>query len=315
MIVLEVVLATLTPMLTMFVCILVGFVIKKGNLVPADTGTVISKLEAFILGPALTLSAFLRNCNALTIAQNYQMMLYCIGAFAVEMLIAFPLSRLFYKKGYMRNVYKYCLVIANYGFMGNAIVPAILGQDALFLYMIFTMPMSVLCYSWGLAQLIPGEKGIKGTLKRLFNPAMVAMLIGAVLGLTGASGYIPDFVSAALSNLGACMGPLAMVLTGFVIGGFDVHKLLGDPKVYIVSFIRLILLPGAICLALWALGASKMCVILALFAFGPPLGLNTVVYHAAYGGDTAPGASMAMISTTLCVVTIPLLYSLFSMIL
>lgn len=312
---LKVFLATLTPMLTMFVCILVGFVMKKGNLVPADTGTVISKLEAFVLCPALIISTFLRNCNAAAIAQNAQLMLYCTGVCIAELLIAIPLSRLFYKKGYLRNIYAYCLVVANYGFMGNAIVPVIFGQDALFEYMLFTTPMTILCYSWGLAQLIPGEKGIQGTLKRLFNPTMVSMVLGAVFGLTGAGSYIPGFLTSALSLLGNCMGPLAMILTGFVIGGFRISKLLGDPKVYIVSVIRLILLPGAICLALWALGASKMCVLLSLIAFGTPLGLNTVVYPAAYGSDTAPGASMAMISTTLCVVTIPMLFSLFSIIL
>ena len=36
---------------------------------------------------------------------------------------------------------------------------------------------------------------------------------------------------------------------------------------------------------------------------------------AAYGGDTSTGASMAMISHTLCVITIPLMYALLLMLL
>jgi len=51
-------------------------------------------------------------------------------------------------------------------------------------------------------------------------------------------------------------------------------------------------------------------VLLCMFAFGTPLGLNTVVFPAAHGGDTSTGASMAMISHTLSVLTIPLLYAL-----
>ena len=42
-----------------------------------------------------------------------------------------------------------------------------------------------------------------------------------------------------------------------------------------------------------------------------PMGLNTIVFPAAYGGDTETGASMAMISHTLSVVTIPLMYLVF----
>ena len=49
---------------------------------------------------------------------------------------------------------------------------------------------------------------------------------------------------------------------------------------------------------------------LAFFATAAPLGLNTVVFPKAYGGDPETGASMAMISHTLCVLSIPLMYAL-----
>ena len=49
----------------------------------------------------------------------------------------------------------------------------------------------------------------------------------------------------------------------------------------------------------------------ALIAFATPLGLNTIIYPAAYGGDTKTGASMAMVSHTLSVITIPFMYFVF----
>ena len=101
-----------------------------------------------------------------------------------------------------------------------------------------------------------------------------------------------------------------MILTGFVIGGYDLKKLLTKKRIYLASFLRLILLPALFILILWALGADHEILVLTLFAFGTPLGLNTVVFPAAYGGDTSIGASMAMISHTLCVATIPLMYAL-----
>jgi hypothetical protein len=39
-----------------------------------------------------------------------------------------------------------------------------------------------------------------------------------------------------------------------------------------------------------------------------------VVFPEAYGGDPKTGASMAMISHTMCVVTIPLMYSLLTLV-
>lgn len=63
-------------------------------------------------------------------------------------------------------------------------------------------------------------------------------------------------------------------------------------------------------LGLKALGTNKEIMTLALIAFATPLGLNTIVYPAAYGGDTKTGASMAMISHTMSVITFSLMYLL-----
>ena len=49
---------------------------------------------------------------------------------------------------------------------------------------------------------------------------------------------------------------------------------------------------------------------LTFFATAPALGLNTVIFPEAYGGNPETGASMAMISHSLCVITIPLIYAL-----
>ena len=63
------------------------------------------------------------------------------------------------------------------------------------------------------------------------------------------------------------------------------------------------------------LGADKLTALLAMFGTGAALGLNTVVIPAAYDGDTRTGAAMAMISHVGAVLTIPLLYALFTQIL
>ena len=102
-----------------------------------------------------------------------------------------------------------------------------------------------------------------------------------------------------------------MILAGFVIGGYNFKGLIFNKKVYIATILRLIILPAIIMLALKGIGANDEMMILALIAFATPLGLNTIVYPAAYGGETETGASMTMISHTLSVITIPLMYLLF----
>ncbi len=302
--------ATLSPMLMMFACMVIGFVLNKRKLCPDNTTTVLSKLETYVLWPALTLKTFSEYCTVESLSQNYKLVLYCLLSIAIAIALAYVLSPLFEKKGYNRNVYKYALTFGNFGFMGNAIVPAILGDEALFQYMLFTLPLNVAVNTWGLAILIPQKKKKSNPLKSLLNPPMVAVAIGAVLGLTGASRYVPAFATQTMSALGNCMGPVAMVLTGFVIGNYTFKTLLSDKKVYIASILRLFVFPAAFILLLKLLGADRVALTMCLFGFATPLGLNTVVFPAAYGGDPSTGASMAMISHTACVVTIPVMYAL-----
>ena len=119
------------------------------------------------------------------------------------------------------------------------------------------------------------------------------------------------FILKALDNAGNCQGPVAMVLAGFVIGGYNLKELIVNKKVYIVTLFRLVIIPAVIMILLKLLGINDEKMTLALIAFATPLGLNTIVFPAAYGGDTKTGAAMTVISHTLSVISIPLMYLIF----
>lgn len=311
---------TLSQMLLMFSLIVAGYVLRKKRLLPSDTDSALSKLETFLITPALNLYTQMTRCTVDSFKQNWVLILYG-GILSVSViLLAQPLSRLFIKKSdnsereYQRSIYKYSMAFSNSGFMGNFIILGVFGEEMFYKYLLITLVHSILCSSYGLYVLIPKDKGASlwhNLKKGLLTPMVIATLSGIVIGLLNLKQYIPEFLIKALDSAGSCQGPIAMVLAGFVIGGYEFKKLLTDKKVYFASFMRLIAIPGAIMLVLMAIGTSKEIMTLALIAFGTPLGLNTIVYPAAYGGDTKTGASMTMISHTLSVLTIPLMFLLF----
>ena len=51
---------------------------------------------------------------------------------------------------------------------------------------------------------------------------------------------------------------------------------------------------------------------LAFFIYATPLGMNTIVFPEAFGGDPSIGAGLTLVSHVICVVTIPLLFALLS---
>ena len=315
--------STLTQMFVMFSFIIIGFVLKKKKLLPKNSATVLSKLENYVLVPALVLDTFMTYCRVDSLKENYNLILYCLLLLAVGLCIAIPLSKPFSKEKsltdeeqkYRRNIYKYALTFGNFSFLGNAVVLAVLGDKGLFHYLLFTLPLNVAVYTWGVIILIPEGNGKKSALKNLLNPVFVSLIAGLVLGLLGAKSILPDFVNNTIASAKGCMGPVAMILTGFVIGGYNIRELLTKKRVYFATGLRLVVIPAIMLLLLKAIGVSDEIMTLAVFAYATPLGLNTVVFPAAYGGDTKTGASMAMISHTLAVATMPLMYLLFVVIL
>ena len=303
-------LATLNPMLVMFACILIGFVLRKIRLVPDNTGTVLSKVENYIFMPAQVMATFMAYCTVESLSANYRFSLYSILCIVVSMAMGVPLSNFFSRDGKNRGVYRYALVFANFGFLGNSLVPQMLGQEYLYPYLLFTLPINTWAYLWGMNQMIHGEGEKSNPLKRLLNPVIVSLFAGAIMGLTGIAKMLPQFVTDLLGNLSACMGPVAMLLTGFIIGGYDVKQLLSDKKVYAMTALRLTVLPAVLLAVAWLCGGDLPVLTMVLVAFGAALGLNTVVIPAAYDRDTRPGASMAMISHVAAVISLPLMYAL-----
>ena len=318
----------LTPLLYLFLCIAVGFALRKTNILSENAGTTLAKLENWVFCPALSFMTTATYFNLDNLAIHGANILFCciISCFAV--VIAIVLSRLFVKKNcYERGVYTYALMFGNFGFLGDPLVIAIFGEEFFAYYKLFTLPLCILCYVWGISLLVPNEyfdKGIVGTLKRIFTPPTIALLLGMVVGLTDSLSVFPEFTVTSLNALKDCMGPVAMILAGITIAGFSVKKMLIDKKIYLITFLRLIIIPaivlafayGAVALlkAAFSLEINNNVLFLTFFAFATPLGMNTIVFPQAYGGDAKIGASMAMISHTLCVISIPIMYALLTLI-
>lgn len=309
--------STLTQMLVLFAFIVSGFFLRKKKLLPDNGGTVISKLETFLIVPFLTVNSFSKNCTLENFSKTASLMLYAALLVGIALAIAIPLSKLFGRRAgasdnenkYQSQIYAYALAFGNYGYVGNALALGLLGDTGLFKYLMFTTVLSIVVYTWGMCMLIPGNKGGLSLVKNILNPATVSLVIGIIIGILDIRKYFPDFVSITLENATACMGPLGMILLGFVVGGYNVKELLSRGQVYIATFLRLIVIPSLMMLVLkYVVVASREVMELSLIAFAAPLGLNTVVFPAAYGGETKTGAAMAMISHTLSVITLPIMY-------
>ena len=214
-------------------------------------------------------------------------------------------------KSYLECVYRYSLVCPNVAAFGIPIVLSLFGTEALFQFQLFTIPNNVLTYGWGVIWLMTEkpQKNWKNRLKNFANPVFLSVIAGMVMGVSGLGKYLPDMIPDTLQNLGNCFSAISLILLGFVIGDYHVKELVNNAAFYVIGFLRLVLIPVMFLILLRGLDAPVMIRILTCLGYACPCGMNTVVYAAAYDQDTRPGAGLVLITSALCVFTVPILYA------
>ncbi len=312
---------TLQQMLMMFMFISVGYLLRKKRILPENSDLAFSRLQFYVFSTALNTYAMMDNCTVETFKDNAYLILWGLGIIVVMILLSYPLSRLFipnYKENaeaeYKCDVYKYALAFSNYSYLGSFLVLNLWGSEGLFKYTMFKLTIDILCNTWGLFVLIPKNHNtsfVKNLLKGVLTPPIIGMFLGMILGLLDVTKYIPGFVITALGNASNCLGPMAMIISGFVIAGYELKGLFLQGRIYVASLFRLLILPALLLLILRFLNVTNDLMIFALVGFAAPIGMNTIVYPATFGGEPYSGASMVLISSIFAIITMPLMFMLF----
>lgn len=306
--------STLSQMAFLLMLMAIGYIVTHFNVVDSSAATILSKLENNIFVPALIIGTFMDNFTLERIGSAWK---FFVGGI-IALIIAIPLAligaKLCTKDGYLRKLFSYGLCFSNFGFMGNAVVLALFSE--LFMeYIIFVIPYWIGIYAWAVPKfLIPSEHHSGKFIDKIrpfLNPMFIAMPIGAIIGLLKIP--MPSFFDSAVDSLGACMSPLAMVLTGITIAKIDLKAAFKTVSIYAVSFLRLIVFPLIAIVILYLFKVPFEIALCAICSVAMPLGLNTIVVPGAYGLDTTVAAGMALISHLLSVITIPVIFMLFNL--
>lgn len=314
--------------------IAIGFIIARLGILPKESSKVLSRLENSVFLPALVLYTFLANFTVATLRDSWLPLLVSLCVEIAVIPIAIFIAKRASRDGFIQRMYTYGLCFSNFGFMGNAVVSALFPEIYQH-YVIFTLPLWTIIYIWGVPGLLieresTDSKLTEGTrvqrllfsLKSFINPMFIALLIGAVIGVSGLGEILLEandgkgiFITQVIKVLGDCMSPIAMLMTGITFAYLDFKKVLGTVSLYVVTFLRLIVFPlslGGLALLVktYVADIPDFVYISLVCSLAMPLGLNTVVIPAAYGKDTSIPAGMALVSHVLSIATIPLIIAI-----
>lgn len=285
-----------------------GFVLMHWGKLPKDTPSVLSRLLALVFCPSLSFSTLYRNLDLESLRANSSIVFVSIAI----LVVLCPVSRLLARKishgdENLRRLLCYNLYISNYGYVGYPLIRSVFGEETLCHFLLFCIPISVMCYTYG-RMILQGEKKI--TLRFLVSPLTLALIFGILFGICGIK--LPAVVENVFVASGNCLGPVSMMLAGMVLSRCRARDCLLRPVNYLLSALRLLILPLCVEFALYLLGIRGEILLFAGCAQCMPFGTNPIIFRESIGQSSDSAVSTSFPSYIFSLVTVPLLFALFT---
>ncbi len=285
---------------TLFVFSAIGYILAKTKIVNSEHSKILSSILVFVFLPCNILKSLTKNFTIEYIKTNYKLLLISVISLVLIIIVAHFIAKLIAKDKYERYIHEYSLIVPNAGYMGYALAESLMGAPGLVNIITFNTPYSLYINTYAFARLTKREMNFK----KLCNSVTISTVIGIIIGLSGLQ--LPEFIMGILEKSSACMAPISMLLTGIVVSQVPLLKVLKRKNIYPTVLLRLIVLPIVLGLALTPFCENEIVKLVVLY-FGLPCGLNTVVFPKLVDENCETGIGLAIVSTTLCCITLPII--------
>ncbi len=309
---LDVFLLTLSKVGALLIYIAAGYFLRRKHLLPQQAGRMLSLLCVLLFTPAYNILNVSQSMRPEVLGENLRLIGWGVAFIAVTIvlgrLLAKPLSRSPIEKSSLT----YAFTFPNYGYFGYPVIEGVFGGAMLGDFMIFVIPGSLMCISYGY-MLFQKENsfGIKQLLK---TPLFISMLLGITIGL--ANIRLPKLITDVLTGASGCMSPCSMLLAGFMLGKFPLKQLFSSGRAYWLTAIRMVGIPAILGGALYLCGVRGEYLFLPLVFSCLPLGLNLVVYPESLGYEKESGdnAQLCFIGYILALAILPCVFAVLAQI-
>lgn len=299
-----------TQMVILLLLVVAGFVSNKCGLTGGDFDRKLSNFIINVSCPCLILSSVMGDVvpdRRLIIPLLVVGFLTYVALFGVAWL----LPRYFVRETYMRGMYSFMLMFGNVGFIGYPVVAAIFGQQAVFYACLLNVPNTLFIFVVGTVFVLGGGGKLRFSPRTLYCPGMIASYISIVIVAMGWE-QVPRVVAEPLRLLGGITVPGALLVIGSSMANIGRSHMLGSPRIYVMTALRLIGIPVLIYTLSALAGVDETVNRVNTVIIGMPVASYGTMFCLKYGRDETEMVRGTLITTILSVVTIPLLtYILF----
>ena len=292
----------LQEMLVILFAIAAGYAANHLGYLGGETDQKLSKLILNITMPAMIVSAVITGEELPEISVILSILEVGVVFYVLEFALVLTVPRLLPGTAGEKGVYRYTLAFPNVGFIGYPVAVALYGDGALFYAAILALPFNLLSYSLG-PLMLAGAARFRW--RQLLSPCIVASVLGLVLALTRLRP--PAIVGEMLDFVGDITVPLSLLVVGSLLAHMSPGKVLRSPKLWVLSVLRLLVMPALLCLVLRGMHIEAMVLGIAVSQMGMPVAVNGTLLSMEYGGDTEAMAQVTFLTTLGAIITIPVL--------
>lgn len=293
----ESVLLIINQITIMFVLMVIGFILKKRNVIHDNSIHDLTNILLYLVTPVVLLSAY---CEPFSQEKAKNLFICFVISIAIHLFFIL-LSHLIYPKD---GVAQNAILLPNSGYMGIPLVTSIFGNEAVFYLSAFMAINSLIQWTYGVYAL---DKNAKISLKSIItSPIIIALCASLLIFLTNIQ--IPSILISLMNQISNLNTPLAMILLGSFLSNISFQQVRKDIKAIIQPVvIRLLIFPLAILLILNLFPfINEQIKMIHIILSASPTAISVALFASKYKKNTLYATEIICLSTLLCIITIPL---------
>ena len=298
----------LEVMVVLFIIVILGYVACKLGYMGDKFDKKLSSIVVDITCPLLVLSSVMGDD-----LPDRTLILPLLGVgfltYILLMVFGFWVPRLITHNHDDQGMIGFALMFANVGFIGYPIVSSIFGPHAVFYAALLNMPNTFFIFTAGV-MLIKGEYSLKQfNPKVLVSPAMLGAFLAAILVALGIQ--TPDIIARPVTMVGNITVPAALMIIGSSMAKLPIREIIGSPKVYVTSLLRLTIVPLSVYFLFKACGVNDLVNNINTVVIAMPVASFGTMFCLKFGRNPSLITETTFITTLGSIITIPLITLLF----
>jgi hypothetical protein len=291
----------------MLILIVTGILCYKLKFISKDGSKEISALLLNIINPVIIVSSFQKDINSELLKNLAVTAVATVSALVIAIIVT-NLIFIRNKNNPDTSIEKFSCIYSNCAFMGIPLVNALFGSEGVFYLTVFIAIFNLFVWTHGII-LISGEKNFNSIKNAVISPSFISIIIGFITFI--AQIKFPETINIAFGYISDVNTPLAMITAGITIAQADVLGAFKKAKVYLISAVRLIILPLILILIMKPLPFDSTVIMTILVAASTPCAAICTLLSIQYNKNSLYASEIFTVSTLLSVITLPLMLIIF----